>query len=408
MNLLTFNCGSSSLKSKLFALTEGAAALGDTLAAVTVERIGARALVHLSRPDGDTYTTEATVPDHATAVGHVLSSLDALDPGWATQLHGIAHRVVHGGRHFSQPALLDASTIAVLESLQEIAPLHNGPALAAIGAAREALGTLDVSAVAVFDTAFHVTMPERAARYAIPYELSERYALYRYGFHGLAHRYMAEQYCRLSGVAAAGSTLITLQLGSGCSVAAIADGHSIDTSMGFTPLEGLVMATRSGDTDPAIVPFLARHESVSPDEVEHWLNTRSGLLGVSGTSPDVRDLLESESAGDARAALALDMFCYRARKYIGSYMAALGGADAIVFGGGIGEHLPEIRARICDGLQWSGLALDRVRNEATLAVNGRISADSSRISAFVVRVDEEQILAREALDWLAQRGGSGR
>jgi acetate kinase len=337
------------------------------------------------------------------AVGCVVSALDALYAGWPAQLAAVAHRVVHGGTHFTEAAMLDPAAIAVLESLREIAPLHNGPALAAIRAASEALGTPCPPTIAVFDTAFHHTMPEHAARYAIPHELAERYALYRYGFHGLAHRYMAEQFTRLSGRALPGSKLITLQLGSGCSVAAIEDGHSIDTSMGFTPLEGLMMGTRSGDIDPALVAFLARHERASPDEVEDWLNTRSGLLGVSGTSADVRDLIALESGGDRRAALALDMFCYRARKYVGAYIAALGGVDAVIFGGGIGEHVPAVRARICDGLQWLGLELDDVRNQATIGYDDRITTETSRISAFVVRVDEEQVIAREALALLARQ-----
>jgi acetate kinase len=401
MNLLTINCGSSSLKSKLFAVADGG--VRDMLATVTVEGIGARSLVHRSGGHGSTSTVETAVPDHATAVRHVVSTLDALHPGWSTQLLAIVHRVVHGGTHFSQAAVLDTAAIARLDALQELAPLHNGPALSAIRAAREAGNLAGVVTVGVFDTAFHRTMPERAARYAIPYQLAERYALHRYGFHGIAHRYMAERFPELSGVPLLGSRLITLQLGSGCSAAAIADGQSVDTSMGFTPLEGLMMATRSGDIDAALVPFLARHESVSPDEVERWLNTASGLLGVSGTSADVRDLLEAESRGDQRAALALEMFCYRARKYVGAYMAALGGAEALIFGGGIGEHVPVIRARICDGLQWVGLELDHTRNAAAIGTDDRITTDTSRIAAFVVRVDEEQVMAREALAVLARR-----
>jgi acetate kinase len=258
--------------------------------------------------------------------------------------------------------------------------------------------------VAVFDTAFHRTMPAHAAQYAIAHELTAKHAIYRYGFHGLAHGYMAEQYARLRGITLHDSKLITLQLGSGCSITAVKAGRSIDTSMGFTPLEGLVMGTRAGDIDPALVPFLARRESVSADEVERWLNTRSGLLGVSGRSGDVRDLLEAEAAGDSRAALALEMFCYRARKYIGAYMAAMGGADAIIFGGGIGEHAPDIRARISDGLQWAGLRIDETRNAATTGRDGEISTDDSEIAAYVIRVDEEQVIAQETARLL--RGSS--
>ena len=261
---------------------------------------------------------------------------------------------------------------------------------------RDLLGS-DLPMVAVFDTSFHQSLPPHAAQYAIPGDLTAKYAIYRYGFHGLAHQCMAERLAQLA-PDGAGRRFITLQLGNGCSVAAIKDGRSIDTSMGFTPLEGLVMGTRSGDVDPAMVSFLARREGVAADEVERWLNTRSGLLGVSGSSGDVRDLLAAEQAGDSRAALALEMFCYRARKYIGAYAAVLGGVDAIAFGGGIGENAPAIRARILEGMLWAGLELDVARNQATAGAEGLISKDGSRMRAYVVRVDEERLIAQETFE----------
>jgi acetate kinase len=254
--------------------------------------------------------------------------------------------------------------------------------------------------VATFDTAFHRTMSERASRYAIPLELAERHRIRRYGFHGLAHRYMTERYAALTATPLEQVKLVTLQLGNGCSATAIEGGRSVDTSMGFTPLEGLMMGTRSGDVDPSLAGFLARREGVDIEEAEAWLNTRSGLLGVSGKSADMRELLEAEEGGDARAALAVEMFCYRVRKYVGAYLAALGGADAVVFGGGIGENAPLVRARICAGMGWCGLTLDEDRNARTGGSEGRISSDDSKVRAYVIPVDEAAVIALDTVHCL--------
>jgi acetate kinase len=249
--------------------------------------------------------------------------------------------------------------------------------------------------VATFDTAFYRSLPAYAAQYAIPHDLAAKHGVRRYGFHGLAHRYMLERYSQIAASPVELTKLITLQLGAGCSATAIDGGRPVDTSMGLTPLEGLVMATRSGDVDPSLVGYLARKEGVSVQEVEAWLNTRSGILGVSGRSADLRELLQAEEQGDARAGLAVEMFCYRVRKYIGAYMAALGGADAVLFGGGIGENAPTVRARICADMEWCGLTLDPDRNAAALGSEARISADGSRIQAHVVPVDEAVMIARD-------------
>jgi acetate kinase len=280
-----------------------------------------------------------------------------------------------------------------IEALGELAPLHNEPALQVIDAVSRRLGGLPM--VASFDTSFHRTLPPRAATYAIPYELTQRHGIQRFGFHGLAHRYMARRYVELSGRRLDTSRLITLQLGSGCSITAIEGGRSVDTSMGLTPLEGLVMVTRSGDIDPALVPFLAQREDISAETVAELLNTRSGLLGVSGRSGDMQALLEAEATGDARAALAVELFCYRARKYLGAYAAALGGVDAVVFGGGIGENAPAVRERIAAGFEFAGLRLNQNANATVSGRDALISEPESPINAWVVAVDEEVEIARD-------------
>jgi acetate kinase len=292
------------------------------------------------------------------------------------------------------------AVIAELERLNELAPLHNPPGLAVLRAARSLL-TSQVPMVAVFDTAFHAAMPATGSTYAIPTDLALRHRIRRYGFHGIAHAALATSYAAATGRSLDQVKLITLQLGNGCSAAAIRGGRSIETSMGMTPLEGLVMGTRCGDLDPAVVAYLSRREGVDVQTVEQWLNEQSGLLGVSGLSHDVQDLLKAEQEGHQQAALALDLFCYRVRKYIGAYLAVLGGADAVVFGGGIGEHAPVIRARICAGMEWCGLVLNPQRNAAVIDPQPgqviAISADTTSLPAYVIGVDEETAIARETV-----------
>jgi acetate kinase len=280
-----------------------------------------------------------------------------------------------------------------------LAPLHNPASLAGIQGARGLLGST-VPMVAVFDTAFHRSMPPVARMYALPHALAARYRIRRYGFHGIAHASLVAGYAAFTGSTLEKDRLITLQLGNGCSITAIAGGKSVETSMGFTPLEGLVMGTRSGDLDPSIVSYLAHEEKVHAVEVERWLNEESGLLGVSGRSNDMRELLQAV-AHDERASLAIELFCYRARKYIGAYLAVLGGADAIVFGGGIGENSPEIRSRICADMEWCGVRLDPDRNRAAVGLApgsaARISHDGTAVGVYVVADDEESWIARETV-----------
>jgi acetate kinase len=307
------------------------------------------------------------------------------------------HRVVHGGEKFTRSVLIDDSIIAGIEDMIDLAPLHNPHNLKGIHAVREVLGR-DVPQAAVFDTAFHQTLPDRAYLYAIPYSLYRRHRVRRYGFHGTSHRYVAYRYRKLTGITRDDTRLITLHLGNGCSACAIAGGDSLDTSMGFTPLEGLVMGTRSGDLDPAILDYIAEKEGMNLHEVEALLNKQSGLLGISGLTNDMRELIaEAHEHDDRRARLAIEIFCYRARKYIGAYLAAMGGADAIVFTGGIGENGAEVRRRITDGLEWMGMHIDAGANERmTGGAEGRISNDDSRLHAWVIPTDEELLIARDA------------
>jgi acetate kinase len=308
-----------------------------------------------------------------------------------------------------EPTVITEQVEAGIDALAELAPLHNPSCLAGIRGAKAVLGA-GVPMVAVFDTAFHQTMPPVAKAYALPRELATRHRIRRYGFHGIAHASLAAGYAEATGRSLERARLITLQLGNGCSVTAIAGGQSVETSMGFTPLEGLVMGTRSGDVDASVVSYLCEREKVEPAEIERWLNERSGLLGVSGRSNDMRELLRAAGQEkDGRAEFAIELFCYRVRKYIGAYLAVLGGSDAVVFGGGIGENAPEIRARICEGMEWCGLRLDEARNRAAVGLAAgqaaRINQDGASLETYVVAADEETWIARETARCV-QRGRS--
>ena len=290
-------------------------------------------------------------------------------------IEAVGHRVVHGGDRYVESTVITDQVEAGIDALSELAPLHNPACLAGIRGAKAVMGAT-VPMVAVFDTAFHRTMPEVARHYAIPTDLADRHHIRRYGFHGIAHASLANGYAVCTGNSLKQARIITLQLGNGCSVAAIDKGKSVDTSMGFTPLEGLVMGTRSGDVDPSIVSYLSEREKVEPAEVERWLNQRSGLLGLSGRSNDMRELLRAvEQEGDQRAEFAIDLFCYRVRKYLGAYLAVLGGADAIVFGGGIGENAPEVRKRICRNMEWCGMSLHPDRNRTAVGLRRGVGGE---------------------------------
>ena len=310
----------------------------------------------------------------------------------------VAHRVVHGGAKLIRPCVVDGEVEAEIERLASLAPLHNPVALAWIRACREVLGN-DVTQVAVFDTAFYAHLPERARRYALPRALCEKHGLRRYGFHGLAHEAMWRRWRALRPELKDGGRVISLQLGAGCSITAVEHGHPIDTSMGFTPLEGLVMATRSGDVDPGLLTFLQRADTLTSDQLEHLLTHESGLHGLAGEG-DMQALLARD---DPDARLAVDVYCYRARKYIGAYFAALGGVDAILFGGGVGEHAAPIRSKILADLESLGIVLDEAANQTAVGAEARISRDDSPVAVWVIPVDEAQVLARAALALVAEK-----
>jgi len=385
--VLALNCGSSSLKFQVIE-TDGSGRASGRPARGGVSGFGREADVALQLGSAPPLKLKEAVADHRAAVERVLGWLT--DGGVAPV--AVAHRVVHGGPKHVASAVIDDAVLRDLDAIEALAPLHNGPGVAAIRAARAALGPA-VPMVAVFDTAFHAGMPAAAREYAIPRDLAWRHGIHRYGFHGTSFRSVLEDYERLSGRAPETARIVALHLGSGCSAVAIDCGRSVDTSMGFTPLEGLVMGTRSGDLDPAIVGHLSRAEGVPVGEVEHWLNERSGLLGLGGTA-DMRALLE-RAAADPNARLAVESFCYRARKYVGAYLAALGGADALVFTGAIGERAPEVRRRICEPLAWLGVGLDVAENAAAVGVAARLSPDTARVPVWVIPTDEERVMVED-------------
>ena len=399
MNVLTVNCGSSSLKVRLCAVDPSGVS---TLGGGAVEAIGTGAVMTFRFGDGAQTRSPIAAEDHQAALRALLQLL----PGGAKRsIEAVGHRVVQGGA-FTLPTVIDDEVIRAVEAGQRLAPLHNRPSLEGIVASREELP--DVPMVAIFDTAFHNTLPPYASHYALPQELTLKHGLRRYGYHGIAHRSMTERYVELARVATDGVSIITLQLGNGCSATVVRNGVSVDTSMGFTPLEGLIMGTRPGDVDPGALSFLLREGHLTPDELDNVLNHRSGLLGISGSSSDMATLLAEEAEGHPRAHDAIEMFCYRVRKYIGAYIAVLGRADAIVFGGGIGERSAEIRRRICEPLEPLGVRFDGERNTSLIGAEGRFSSDDSRIAAWVIPSDEERIIARDTFDLLIQTQRHGR
>ena len=405
MNVLVLNCGSSSLKFQLIStsLEQIEQNADRTLAKGHIERIGGAATLNFSVDGKPPVRSGRPIRDIKAALDAVLqwiaSNEAAIDGvGSLADIQAVGHRVVHGGEKFSKSVLIDEEVLDGIEEMIELAPIHNPANIAGIVAARSVLGR-SLPQAAVFDTAFHHTLPEHAYLYAIPYQLYRRHKIRRYGFHGTSHRYIAYRYRTINNIPRDNVNIITLHLGNGCSIAAIKGGNSIETSMGFTPLEGLVMGTRSGDLDPAIVEFISEKEGVSAHEVDTMLNKSSGLLGISGLTNDMRELLaEAEESGDRRARLAIEIFCYRVRKYIGSYVAAMNGADAIVFSGGIGENSPAIRSRICNELGWLNVGVDEAKNaELVKGREGVFSDDGSRVKLWTIPTNEEILIARDTV-----------
>jgi acetate kinase len=399
MKVLVINAGSSSVKYQLYEMPEER-----VLAKGNLERIG-EAMSKLSYSyDGQVYTVNKKVADHDTAMELILKTLvgekgDVISD--VREIDAVGHRVVHGGEEFTGSVVITDEVVNSIEKFADLAPLHNPPNLTGIRAAQHTLP--NATQVACFDTAFHTTLPQVAYLYALPFELYEKYRVRRYGFHGTSHRYVARRAAHLLGKGKNDVNVITCHLGNGCSMTAVKKGVSVDTSMGLTPLEGLVMGTRSGDIDPAILFYLAE-KGYSIQELNALCNKKSGLLGISGRSNDMRNLTELAAGGDKRAQLAIDIFAYRIRKYIGAYTAVLGAVDAVVFTGGIGENGADVRAMICSGQDQIGIEIDAERNSATFGKEGDISTDSSRVKVFVIPTDEEAAIAKDTYEHAKSRG----
>ncbi|MCC8159123.1 MAG: acetate kinase [Phascolarctobacterium sp.] len=392
--IFVVNCGSSSIKYQLLNM-DGEQVLAKGL----IERIGMEGSVLKHTPTGK-YTVDisADIPDHSVGIQMALDALtneeygviDSMD-----EIDAVGHRVVHGGERFTDSVLITDDVLNGIEACAEIAPLHNPPNLYGIKACMRLM--YNTPQVAVFDTAFHQTMPKIAYLYGLPYEMYVKYGLRRYGFHGTSHKYVAQQAAEMMGEHMSDLRFITCHLGNGASIAAIKYGKSIDTSMGYTPLEGLVMGTRSGEIDPAIIPFLMEKENMNAQQIDDYLNRRSGILGISGLSSDFRDLESAANRGNERSQLAIDIFAYKVKKYIGGYVAAMGGVDAIIFTAGLGENSPFMRDKICNGLEYLGTRIDPELNKLR-GKQMEISIKRARVKIFVIPTNEELVIARDTLN----------
>ncbi|MBK5245890.1 MAG: acetate kinase [Peptostreptococcaceae bacterium] len=395
MNVLVINCGSSSLKYQVLDMrTESMLAKG------LVERIGIEGsvIIHEKTGDSEKFKLEVPMANHTEAIAHVLEAITNPEHGVVKsmdEIGAVGHRVVHAGEKYCSSVVITPDVIKALEECIQLAPLHNPPNLAGIAACKALMPNTPM--VGVFDTAYHQTMPPESYIYAIPYEYYEKYRIRRYGFHGTSHKYVAERAAEILGKNIKDLKLITCHLGNGASVTAIKNGKSIDTSMGFTPLEGLVMGTRSGDIDPAISTFISDKENLKPGEINDILNKKSGVLGISGVSSDFRDLETAAEDGNERAILALKVFAHKVRFYIGAYIAEMNGVDAIIFTAGVGENDIGMRDIICSELENLGIKIDLLKNK----VRGKetiLSADDSRIKIMLIPTNEELMIARDTFN----------
>jgi acetate kinase len=398
MKIIILNCGSSSIKFQLVDMPGN-----KVIAKGLVEKVGLEeSIVKLQNESGADLKMNKHIPDHQKGIEEVLNLLTSPEYGSLKSLDeigAVGHRVVHGGEDFSGSVPITGEVIAALEKNVELAPLHNPPNLAGIYTMKKLLP--DVPQVGVFDTAFHQTMPEHVYLYAVPFVLYEKYKVRRYGFHGTSHKYISQRACDILGVDINKQKIITCHLGNGSSMAAIMHGKSYDTSMGMTPAEGLIMGTRTGDIDPGALLYMAEKEETNISETSNLLNKKSGMLGISGVSSDMRDIENAANEGNHRAQLALEMFAYRAKKYIGAYTAAMGGVDIIVFAGGIGEMDTETRKRILNGLEFLGIEL----NPNKLNVRGEeavLSTPASKVTVMVVPTDEEMMIAKDTYDIVSE------
>ncbi|HAL46000.1 MAG: acetate kinase [Planctomycetes bacterium GWF2_42_9] len=390
MKILVINAGSSSIKYQMFEMpAEKVVAKG------LLEKIGEETSKLTHTTDSKEHKIETKAADHSAGMKLILDTLVAPQTGVIkdiSEINAVGHRVVHGGEEFTASCIINEHVIGSIERFADLAPLHNPPNLTGIKAAQKALPK--VPQVACFDTAFHTTLPQTAFIYALPYDIYEKYRVRKYGFHGTSHKYITQRAAVMLGKKLEDINIITCHLGNGCSMAAVKNGKSIDTSMGLTPLEGLVMGTRTGDFDPAILFYLA-DKGYSVDDLNTMCNKKSGLLGISGISNDMRNLREQAEKGDKRAELAFDIFCYRIKKYIGAYTAVVGRLDAIVFTGGIGENTPIVRSQTCGDLEQIGVDIDEAANTAKSRSERTISSSASKVKVFVIPTNEELAIAQD-------------
>ena len=394
MKILVLNCGSSSIKYKLFDMDSK-----EVIAQGGIEKIGLKgSFLKFTLPNGEKKILEKDIPEHTVGVEFILHTLT--DPEYGAiksldEINAVGHRMVHGGERFSKSVLFDKEVLEAFTACNDLAPLHNPANLKGVDAISAILP--NIPQVGVFDTAFHQTMPDYAYLYAVPYELYEKYGVRRYGFHGTSHRYVSQRVCEYLGVKPEGLKLITCHIGNGGSIAAIKDGKCIDTTMGLTPLEGLMMGTRSGDIDAGAVTFIMDKEGLNTTGISNLLNKKSGVLGVSGVSSDMRELEAAVAEGNPKAILAEKMYFYRIKKYIGAYAAALGGVDVILFTGGVGENQASCRAGVCKGLEFMGVKLDAEKNKVR-GEEAIISAADSKVKVVVIPTDEELLIASDTMD----------
>lgn len=395
MKILVLNCGSSSIKYKLLDMKSKA-----VLAQGGIEKIGLKgSFLKFPLPNGDKVILEGEILEHHAGIEYILGVLTSEKYGCLkslSEIDAVGHRVVHGGEMFNGSVRITDDVIKQMEACIELAPLHNPPNLAGITAVKELMG--DVPQVGVFDTAFHQTMPPKAYMYGLPYSLYEKYAIRRYGFHGTSHRYVTRKACEILGVAYEDQRIVSAHIGNGGSLAAIKGGKSVDTSMGMTPVEGLLMGTRSGDVDAGIISFIMEKENIGSQSISTLVNKHSGLLGISGVSSDMREVQAAIESGNERAKLAVEVFNYKIKKYIGSYAAALEGMDILIFTGGIGENHSATREAACSGLEFMGLKLDLDKNNEIHGDEAIISTPDSKVTVMVVPTDEEYMIASDTMD----------
>ena len=394
MKILVLNCGSSSIKYKLFEMETK-----EVLAQGGIEKIGLTgSFLKLTLPNGEKKILEKDIPEHTVGVEFIFQTLTNTEYGAIKsldELDAVGHRMVHGGERFSQSVILNKEVLDAFTACNDLAPLHNPANLKGVNAVSALLP--NIPQVGVFDTAFHQTMPAHAYMYAVPYELYEKYGVRRYGFHGTSHRYVSQRVCEYLGIPVEGSRIITCHVGNGGSIAAVKDGKCVDTTMGLTPLEGLMMGTRSGDIDAGAVTFIMEKEGLNATGVSNLLNKKSGVLGISGVSSDMRETTAAAKNGNTQAQLALNMYFYRIKKYIGAYAAAMGGVDVILFTGGVGENQADCREAACSGLEYMGVSINKEINNATRGEEAIISTADSKVKVVVIPTDEEMMIASDTM-----------